>query len=114
MGLLTIDLRERRRELAASLRRLRRANALVVSDPDVLGGTPVFRGTRVPVHLIAGMIEQATTEADVLSGYPWVTREMMAAAPIDAAAYPLRGRPQRQRWHVAAPAREMRRALSTD
>ena len=42
-GLLTIDLREPRRELAASLRRLRRARALVISDPDILGGDPVFR-----------------------------------------------------------------------
>jgi hypothetical protein len=48
-GLLKIDLRELRRELAASLRELRRARHLVVSDPEIMGGDPVFRGTRVPV-----------------------------------------------------------------
>ncbi len=49
--LLKIDLREPRREVAASLRDLRQARRLVVSDPEILGADPVFRGTRVPVHL---------------------------------------------------------------
>ena len=42
-GFLTIDLREPRRELANSLRELRRARDIVVSDPDTMGGDPVFR-----------------------------------------------------------------------
>ena len=33
-----------RRELAASLRELRRARRLVVTDPDIMGGDPIFRG----------------------------------------------------------------------
>jgi hypothetical protein len=41
-GFLTIDLREPRRELATSLRTLRRARDVVVSDPDIMGGDPVF------------------------------------------------------------------------
>ena len=51
-GLVKIDLREPRRELATLLRELRRARRLVVSDPEIMGGDPVFRGTRVPVHMI--------------------------------------------------------------
>jgi len=57
-GLLKIDLREPRRELAASLRDLHRARRLVVSDPEILGGDPVFCGARVPVHLIAELMVQ--------------------------------------------------------
>jgi hypothetical protein len=38
-SLIKIDLREPRRALAASLRDLRRARRLVVSDPEILGGT---------------------------------------------------------------------------
>ena len=45
-GLVKIDLREPRRELATSLRELRRARRLVLSDPEIMGGDPVFRGTR--------------------------------------------------------------------
>src|SRR5262249_55845482 len=49
-GLVKVDLHEPRRDLAASLRALRRARSLVVTDPEILGGDPVFRGTRIPVH----------------------------------------------------------------
>jgi uncharacterized protein (DUF433 family) len=112
-GFLTIDLREPRRELAASLRKLRRVRALVTSDPDILGGDPVFRATRVPVHLIATLLEQGSTEADLLESYPRLTAEMVELAPIYAAAYPLRGRPRAQPWHGQAPVRTTRRKLAT-
>jgi uncharacterized protein (DUF433 family) len=112
-GFLTIDLREPRRELAASLRELRRARDIVVSDPDIMGGDPVFRGTRVPVHLIATLLGQGSTETDLLEGYPRLTAEMVHLAPIYAAAYPLRGRPRAQTWHDQPPAESTRRKLAT-
>src|SRR5437868_14441607 len=65
-GLVKIDLREPRRELATSLRELRRARRLVVSDPEILGGDPVFRGTRVPVHLIAELVTQGSKPAALI------------------------------------------------
>ena len=67
------DQQEPRRDLAASLRALRQARSLVVTDAEILGGNPVFRGTRVPVHLIAAMLEQGSTEADILKAYPRIT-----------------------------------------
>lgn len=112
-GLVTIDLREPRRELAASLRRFRRARALVNSDPDVLGGDPVFRGTRIPVHLIATLLEQGSAETELLEAYPRLTAEMVELAPIYASAYPLRGRPRGQPWHGQRPVRSTRRKLAT-
>lgn len=111
-GFLTIDLREPRRELATSLRTLRRARELVISDPDILGGDPVFRGTRVPVHLIAGLLGQGSSEADLLEGYPRLTAEMVQLALVYAAAYPLRGRPRAQPWHSQPPVRTKRRKLA--
>jgi uncharacterized protein (DUF433 family) len=110
-GLLKIDLREPRRELAASLRDLRRARRLVVSDPEILGGDPVFRGTRVPVHLIAELVAQAAQPAELIEGYPRLTAEMIRLAPIYAAAYPLRGRPRKQPWRDQPPVRRRRRRL---
>jgi uncharacterized protein (DUF433 family) len=112
-GFLRIDLREPRRELAASLRRLRRARGIVVSDPDIMGGEPVFRGTRVPVHMIAALIGQGSTESDLLAGYPRLTPELIQLAPIYAAAYPLRGRPRAQPWRDRPPVRRTRRKLAT-
>jgi uncharacterized protein (DUF433 family) len=69
-GLVKIDLREPRREVATSLRDLRRARRLVVSDPEIMGGEPVFRGTRVPVHMIAGLVAQGSMPAELHARYP--------------------------------------------
>jgi len=112
-GLVKIDLSEPRRELAASLRALRRARSLAVSDPEILGGEPVFRGTRVPVHLIATLVEQGSTEAAILKAYPRLTPEMIRLAPAYAQAYPLRGRPRKQHpWRDRSPLRRVRAPLA--
>jgi uncharacterized protein (DUF433 family) len=112
-GLIRIDLREPRRALAASLRDLRRARRLVVSDPEILGGDPVFRGTRVPVHLIAELVAQGGKPVEMIEGYPRLTAEMIRLAPVYAAAYPLRGRPRRQPWRDHQPVRRGHRRLDT-
>jgi uncharacterized protein (DUF433 family) len=110
-GLLKVDLREPRRELAASLRVLRRARRLVVSDPEIMGGDPVFRGTRLPVHMIAELVAQSAAEGELLEGYPRLTAEMVRLAPIYAAAYPLCGRPRKQPWRDRQPVHRSRRPL---
>jgi len=112
-GLLKIDLREPRRELAASMRDLRRARRLVVSDPEILGGEPVFRSTRVPVHLIAELVAQGNKPAELIESYPRLNAEMIRLAPVYAAAYPLRGRPRRQPWHDQRSVHRRRRRLDT-
>jgi uncharacterized protein (DUF433 family) len=110
-GLLTIDPREPRRELARSLRTLRRARDAVMSDPDIMGGDPVFRGTRVPVHTIAALLGGGQTETELLHDYPRLTAGMIRVAAIYAAAYPLRGRRRAQPWHDHPPIRSTRRKL---
>ena len=111
-GLLKVDLPEPRRALAASLRDLRRARRLVVGDPEIMGGDPVFRGTRVPVHMIADLRSKGEPEEAILESYPHLTAEMVKLAPVYAAAYPLRGRPRNQPWHDQAPVRVTRRKLA--
>jgi uncharacterized protein (DUF433 family) len=112
-GLIKIDLREPRRALAASLRDLRRARRLVVSDSEILGGDPVFRGTRVPVHLIAELVIQGSKPDELIEGYPRLTAEMIRLAPVYAAAYPLRGPRRKQPWRDQQPVRRGRRKLDT-
>jgi uncharacterized protein (DUF433 family) len=75
---------------ATSLRDLRRARSLVLSDPEIMGGDPVFRGTRIPVHIIAELVTQGSTQAELLESYPRLTAEMIRLAPVCAAAYPRR------------------------
>jgi len=44
-------------------------------DPDILGGTPVFAGTRVPVQTLLDYLEGGDTLDEFLDGFPGVSRE---------------------------------------
>ncbi len=52
---------------------------IIISDPDILGGTPVFHGTRVPVQTLFDYLEAGDTIDDFLEGFPSVTREHVIA-----------------------------------
>jgi uncharacterized protein (DUF433 family) len=54
----------------------------------------VFRGPRVPVHMIAEFLAQGATPKELRERYPRLTAEMIRLAPIYAAAYQLRGKGQ--------------------
>jgi uncharacterized protein (DUF433 family) len=49
---------------------------LITSDPEILGGTPVFRGTRVPVRTLFQYLEDDYTLEEFLECFPSVSREM--------------------------------------
>jgi uncharacterized protein (DUF433 family) len=53
---------------------------LIVKDPEILGGTPVFRGTRVPLQTLFDYLEGGDTLEEFLEGFPSVSREMAVAA----------------------------------
>lgn len=50
---------------------------LITTSPDVLGGTPVFAGTRVPVQTLIEYLEGGETIDNFLEGFPTVTREQV-------------------------------------
>jgi uncharacterized protein (DUF433 family) len=52
---------------------------IISSTPDVMGGTPVFAGTRVPVQTLIDYIEGGESIDDFLEGFPTVTREQVIA-----------------------------------
>lgn len=56
------------------------AKSVVHSDPEVLGGTPVFVGTRVPVQSLFDYIEGGDTLDEFLHQFPSVKREQALAA----------------------------------
>ena len=51
------------------------SNSVIIRDPDVLGGTPVFRGTRVPFQALLDYLEGGQTLDEFLDDFPTVTRE---------------------------------------
>ncbi len=52
---------------------------LITVSPDVLSGTPVFAGTRVPVQTLIDYLEGGESIDDFLLGFPSVTREQVIA-----------------------------------
>jgi uncharacterized protein (DUF433 family) len=56
------------------------AEAAIVSSPDLLGGTPVFKGTRVPFQTFIDYLEAGQPLAEFLEDYPTVTREAAIVA----------------------------------
>jgi uncharacterized protein (DUF433 family) len=58
--------------------------SVIVKNPKILGGTPVFRGTRVPLQLLFDSLERGHTLEEFLAGYPTVSREMAIAALEEA------------------------------
>jgi uncharacterized protein (DUF433 family) len=55
------------------------AGGLVISDPGILGGKPVFRGTRSPVETLFEYIADSRTLDYYLETFPSVTREQVLA-----------------------------------
>jgi uncharacterized protein (DUF433 family) len=55
----------------------------ISSSRDVMGGTPVFAGTRVPVQTLFDYLEGGSTIDDFLDGFPSVTRAQVVAVLED-------------------------------
>lgn len=62
------------------------SDAIIVSDPDILGGTPVFAGTRVPVRVLFENLADGISLGEILAAYPSVRREQAVEALREADA----------------------------
>ena len=52
-------------------------STVIVSHPHTLGGTPVFRGTRVPLQALIDYLESGYTIDQFLQGFPTVTKQQV-------------------------------------
>jgi uncharacterized protein (DUF433 family) len=55
-------------------------SGVIIKDPDILGGTPVFKGTRVPFQALLDYVEGGETLDEFLDDFPTVTRAAAIAA----------------------------------
>ena len=53
--------------------------SVIVRDPDILGGHPVFRGTRVPVEVLFENLEDGLSIAEIVDSYPSLSRDDLIA-----------------------------------
>ncbi len=101
---VVVDARPAVKAIRSGLDQLAKARRIVSSAPDVLGGTPVFKGTRIPVHQIADMLANGDNPAAVVKAYPQLDRGRVRLAAIYALAYPRRGRPRTKTgWQLRQP-----------
>ena len=52
-------------------------NSVILSNPEILGGTPVFQGTRVPIETLLDYLEAGDSIDVFLEGFPSVSREQV-------------------------------------
>ena len=107
---LIIRVKPVRRAVKQQLARLKKAQQMAISQKEVMQGTPVYRGTRIPIELVAEMLSGGASIDEILEGYPALAREQVELAPLYVLAFPRRGRPVRRPWAQQKPLRVTRRA----
>lgn len=106
-GAVSVDIQPMKIAVQRGLTALENAKKMVVSTPEILSGTPCFKGTRIPVYYIANMIANGDQVPSILKAYPRLDEEQVDAATLYAKAYPLR-----DRWKKS-PTWEKQRPISS-
>lgn len=104
---VVVDISHARKSLALRLQELKKAEQMVISDPGIMTGTPVFRGTRIPVNAMTEMLDAGASIEEILEGYPSITLEKLKLARIYMQAHPFRGRPRVQPWDKMRPVKRV-------
>lgn len=67
-------------------------------NPDILGGTPVIKGTRLSVYALLGRVDDGDTVEAILEDYPDLDGDVVETAIMFARTHPMVGRPGARRW----------------
>jgi uncharacterized protein (DUF433 family) len=94
--MIEVGIQELWDEVNARLEELQSAQEMVVEDPEILSGTPVIQGTRIPVYDVASLVEEKTPMDELKELYPRLSERQFRLASVYAKARPLRGRPKRR------------------
>lgn len=79
----------------------------IVSDVEVLGGTPCLRGTRLSVYAVAARFAAGESPASILDGYPDIPLDAVQAAAEYAAANPFREHRDARPWRARETAKDV-------
>jgi uncharacterized protein (DUF433 family) len=89
--------------------KLAEARAIVIEDPEILSGTPVIRGTRIPVYDIAASVAAGLPASRIKASYPGLDERTLELASLYAEATPPRGRPRQAALASATERKVVRR-----
>ena len=95
---MQVDVTPYRSDVARNMWTLHRLRHLAISDPTIMGGEPVFRGTRIPIAQVAKLAEAGEDIDRIRDGYPSLSPEQIRLAPLWVKTYPRRGRPPARPW----------------
>ena len=106
LGPIAVSTTEAMRTVRERMGRLRRARAAVEIDPEIRGGEPVVRGTRIPVYMLADLAKAGEPRDRILEDYPALDAELLEDALLYASLNPRRGRPRTTPWRERKPRRD--------
>jgi uncharacterized protein (DUF433 family) len=84
-----------REQIVRNVNLYRKGFDRIASDPEILGGEPVFKGTRIPLEHVAGLFRKGVSEAEIREDYPALSDLDLAFASIQARMSPPPGRPRK-------------------
>ena len=82
------------RFLVARTQHFERWKKRLVTSPEIMGGEPVFPGSRLTVRRVGGMLERGEAPETIVDDYPYLTAEDLELARLYVRAYPRVGRPR--------------------
>ncbi|MET0267602.1 MAG: DUF433 domain-containing protein [Duganella sp.] len=93
---LTIDFTDFFIATESSLNSLDSLKLSFESDPEIMSGEYVFKGTRIPVYMVTELLANGERNENILRAYPALDEELISRAIKFALAFPRRGRPSRK------------------
>jgi uncharacterized protein (DUF433 family) len=93
---MSIECTSFRRTVARNLAAYRWGRRRVVSSPEILGGEPVFRGTRIPVQHVASLFRKDVPEREIAEDFPALSARDLAYARLVARFGERPGRPRKR------------------
>jgi uncharacterized protein (DUF433 family) len=93
---LLVECKSFRKTVAKNLAAFRWGRRRIVSSPEVLGGEPVFRGTRIPVQHVAALFRKGAPEQEIVEDFPSLSERDLAYARLFSRFGEKPGRPRKQ------------------
>ena len=93
---VSVECKAFRQKVARNLSAFRWGRRRIVSNPDVLGGEPVFRGTRIPLQQVASLCRKGVPEKEIAEDFPALSSRDLAYARLFSRLSERPGRPQKR------------------
>lgn len=92
---LSCDLTDEMNEIGERMLLLAAVGDAITADPEVMGGMPVFTGSRLPIGTALASLDAGVTMAEMIEDYPFLTEEKIELARVHVRLHPKVGRPRK-------------------